>query len=159
MMTAIMGIVTLDVVMRYLLRSPLWWAYDLIGVYLMCGIFFLLLSRTFWLNAHIAVDLFQKRFSAQLRRASQALVCGVCGATFLAITYATLLATHDAYEAADVTASGNWPVWPALALAPIGCGILGVRLLLSLAAELYSLVRGIDVIAIFQNDAPLETPE
>lgn len=50
-------IVSADVVMRYLLNRPFSWAYDLISLYLMAALFYLAVSRTFSLNAHIGVDL------------------------------------------------------------------------------------------------------
>ena len=40
MLLSIMLISTLDVLMRYVFNQPLGWAYDLISLYLMCGLFF-----------------------------------------------------------------------------------------------------------------------
>lgn len=120
MMAGIMIIVSLDVTMRYVFNRPLWWAYDLIGVYLMCGLFFLLLSRTYWMQAHIAVDLLQRRLSSQSRRLGEMLTSLACAVAFALLTYATVIAASAAYVDGDTTASGNWQIWPALAMAPLG---------------------------------------
>src|SRR4051794_22119560 len=51
-MFAIMIIVFSDVVMRYAFNRPFSWAYDLISLYLMAGIFFLILSEAYASHAH-----------------------------------------------------------------------------------------------------------
>ena len=58
---AIMMIVFCDVVMRYLFNSPFAWAYDLIAMYLMAGVFFLVLSDAYEASAHVNVDILQQR--------------------------------------------------------------------------------------------------
>ena len=46
-MFAIMIIVFGDVIMRYAFNKPFSWAYDLISLYLMAGVFFLVLSEAY----------------------------------------------------------------------------------------------------------------
>ena len=61
-MFAIMIIVFSDVIMRYAFNKPFSWAYDLISLYLMAGIFFLVLSEAYASNAHVSVDILQQKF-------------------------------------------------------------------------------------------------
>ncbi|RNF77476.1 TRAP transporter small permease subunit, partial [Staphylococcus aureus] len=56
-MFAIMIFVFSDVIMRYAFNKPFSWAYDLISIYLMAGIFFLVLSEAYASNAHVSVDI------------------------------------------------------------------------------------------------------
>ena len=51
---AIMLIVTCDVALRYLFNSPLTWAYDLISLYLMAAVFFLVLGDAHRAGAPLA---------------------------------------------------------------------------------------------------------
>ena len=53
-MFAIMIIVFSDVIMRYAFNKPFSWAYDLISLYLMAGIFFLVLSEAYASNTHVS---------------------------------------------------------------------------------------------------------
>ena len=62
-MFAIMIIVFRDVVMRYVFNRPFSWAYDLISLYILAGVFFLSLSGTYAVNGHINVDILLPRFS------------------------------------------------------------------------------------------------
>src|SRR3978361_740180 len=67
-MFAIMIIVFSDVVMRYAFNRPFSWAYDLISLYLMAGVFFLSLSGTYAVNGHVSVDILMPHFSPFIRR-------------------------------------------------------------------------------------------
>lgn len=143
---AIMLIVTCDVALRYLFNSPLTWAYDLISLYLMAAVFFLVLGDAHRAGAHVGVDILQQRFPPAARRLS-ALVTDLVGlAVFCLIAWFGGLRALDAFESADVVAGAiPWPTWPSLALVPIGCGLIAVRLALHAAADAISLARGRDV--------------
>ena len=60
---AIMLIVVADVFMRYAVNRPFSFTYDLVGLYLMAGLFYLALSDTFAIHAHVSVDILVHRFS------------------------------------------------------------------------------------------------
>lgn len=55
-LVVIMLVVVADVTMRYVVRSPLGWSYDLIGTYLMVCVFFFALSDTLHHHGHIAMN-------------------------------------------------------------------------------------------------------
>ena len=76
-MFAIMIIVFSDVVMRYAFNRPFSWAYDLISLYLMAGIFFLVLSEAYTSRAHVSVDILQQKFSPAMIRLSEIVTCVV----------------------------------------------------------------------------------
>lgn len=152
MMIAIMLVVSCDVAMRYIFNRPLWWAYDFIGVYMMCGMFFLMLSRTYWLRSHIAVDLLQRRLSTRSQRLSELATALVGAAAFAVMTYAAGTAAISSFSDWDTTASGNWPTWPAFAMAPLGCGLLTLRLVIHAAAQVLSILHDEDVLARFRSD-------
>ena len=56
-LAAIMFIATGDVAMRYVFNKPFAWAYDLISLYLMVALFYLVVSGTYAHHAHVAVDI------------------------------------------------------------------------------------------------------
>jgi len=70
-MFAIMMIVFSDVIMRYAFNKPFSWAYDLISMYLMAGVFFLVLSEAYASNAHVSVDILQQKFSPNVKRLTE----------------------------------------------------------------------------------------
>ncbi len=101
---AIMLIVTCDVALRYLFNSPLTWAYDLISLYLMAAVFFLVLGDAHRAGAHVGVDILQQRFAPAARRLA-ALVTDLVGlAVFCLIAWFGGLRALDAFESADVLA-------------------------------------------------------
>src|ERR1700712_4693217 len=74
-MFAIMIVVFGDVIMRYAFNKPFSWAYDLISLYLMAGVFFLVLSEAYAERAHVSVDILQQKFSPSMIRLSEIVPC------------------------------------------------------------------------------------
>ena len=68
---AIMALVVADVFMRYVMNSPFSFTYDLIGLYLLAAVFFLTLSDTLRVHAHVGVDILFSRFPTGGRRLSE----------------------------------------------------------------------------------------
>ena len=56
-MFVIMLLVVTDVFMRYALNSPFSFTYDLIGLYLLAGVFFFTLSDALREHVHVGVDI------------------------------------------------------------------------------------------------------
>src|SRR6202051_2364067 len=71
----IMAIVATDVALRYLFNRPWGWSYDFISLYVMVGLFFLALSRTFAVNGHISVDLLHHYLTSSTRRWCELVIC------------------------------------------------------------------------------------
>lgn len=146
-MILIMAIVVCDVALRYVFNAPLQWAYDLISLYLMAGIFFLALSDAYAHNAHVSVDILFTNASPTARRLSEILSTVIGIVLFSLITW---VGATRAYEhwAADDRMSGliAWPTWAAAVLVPIGCGLLVLRLIARLVGHAASIATGRDII-------------
>ncbi|MBR0992518.1 TRAP transporter small permease [Bradyrhizobium japonicum] len=143
---AIMALVVADVFMRYVMNSPLSFTYDLIGLYLMAGVFFLTLSDTLRVHAHVGVDILLSRAPPVGRRLSE-IVTALTGLfVFVLISKVGFERALDNYEQHDVLAGAiSWPTWISAALVPFGCGVLVLRLALQLVGNLLSLASGRDL--------------
>ena len=158
---AIMLIIAADVLMRYVFNRPFGWAYDLIALYLMATVFFLVLSHTYLVGAHVSVDIFQQRLPPKLYRLTEIVSTSLSFVVFVLIAWVGWHRMVDSYEQADVLAGAiPWPTWPALALVPLGCGLLAVRLAINFVGQLGSLITGRDLIPIHRHgDGPQESFE
>ena len=149
LMFAIMVIVAADVFMRYVFNRPFGWAYDLISLYLMAAVFFLVLSNAYLVGAHVSVDILQQTLSAKPYRVTELVTTAVSFIVFALITGAGWNRMVDSFEQGDVLAGAiPWPTWPALLLVPVGCGLLALRLLIAFAGHLASLVTGRDLFPV-----------
>ncbi len=159
-MFAIMIIVFGDVIMRYAFNQPFSWAYDLISIYLMAGVFFLVLSEAFASRAHVSVDILQQKFTPSMIRLSEIVTCIVGITVFSLIAYLGFLRTVDSFQSADVMAGAiPWPMWPSIGLVPFGAGLITIRLALHLIGHVLSLATGRAVIALPASHAVGETFE
>jgi TRAP-type C4-dicarboxylate transport system permease small subunit len=148
-MFAIMIIVFSDVVMRYVFNRPFSWAYDLISLYIMAGVFFLSLSGTYAVNGHISVDILLPRFSAIIQRVCIIISNLVGLAIFIPITWLGYQRALDNFTSGDVLAGAiPWPTWASAALVPVGAGILALRLAVHLVANTASLLTGEDLLPL-----------
>ena len=142
-MFAIMLIVTADVVMRYVFNSPLGWAYELISLYLMASVFFLVLSHAYGAGAHVSVDILQKELPPRSYHLTEIITTASSLVVFILIAWFGYVRMIESFQSGDVMAGAiPWPTWPALALVPLGCGLLVLRLLIHLASHLSSLLFG-----------------
>jgi TRAP-type C4-dicarboxylate transport system permease small subunit len=159
-MFAIMMIVFSDVVMRYVFNKPFSWAYDLISLYLMAGVFFLILSEAYASHAHVSVDILQQKFPPAMIRLTEIVTCLVGISVFSLIAYLGFLRAVESFRSSDVMAGGiPWPMWPSIGLVPFGAGLITLRLVLQLIAHVLSLVTGRAVIALPASHAAEETFE
>ncbi|MCK1740596.1 TRAP transporter small permease [Bradyrhizobium sp. 139] len=143
---AIMALVVADVFMRYVLNSPFSFTYDLIGLYLLAGVFFLTLSDTLRVHAHVGVDILLSRFPPAGGRLSE-IVTALTGLfVFGLISKVGFERALDNYEQHDVLAGAiAWPTGISAALVPFGCGVLVLRLALQLLGNVLSLLTGRDL--------------
>jgi TRAP-type C4-dicarboxylate transport system permease small subunit len=143
---AIMMLVVADVFMRYALNSPFSFTYDLIGLYLLAAAFFLTLSDTMRVHAHVGVDILLSRFPEAGRRLSE-IVTALAGLfVFGLICKVGFERALENYQQHDVLSGAiAWPTWISAALVPFGCGVLVLRLTLQLIGNLLSLASGRDL--------------
>jgi TRAP-type C4-dicarboxylate transport system permease small subunit len=149
MMFAVMIIVTADVFMRYIFNAPFSWAYDLISLYLMAGIFFLGLSQAYASGAHVSVDILQQMFSPTGKRLAEIITAGVALIAFAAMAKLGFERALDAWQSKDVMAGAiPWPTWPSIALMPLGAGLLCLRLAVTGVGHIASLATGQDLVPL-----------
>jgi TRAP-type C4-dicarboxylate transport system permease small subunit len=159
-MFAIMMIVFCDVIMRYAFNKPFSWAYDLISIYLMAGIFFLVLSEAYASRAHVSVDILQHKFSPPMIRLSEIVTCIVGIVVFSLIAWLGLLRAIDSFQSSDVMAGAiPWPMWPSIGLVPLGAGLITIRLALHLIGHVISIATGRSLIPLPASHATGETFE
>jgi len=159
-MFAIMMIVFSDVIMRYAFNKPFSWAYDLISIYLMAGIFFLVLSEAYASNAHVSVDILQQKFPDSVKRLTEIVTCIVGIIVFSLIAWLGWLRAVDAFKSGDVMAGAiPWPMWPSIALVPFGAGVITIRLALHLIGHVLSLATGRSLVPLPSSHATGETFE
>lgn len=143
---AIMALVVADVFMRYVMNSPFSFTYDLIGLYLLAGVFFLTLSDTLRVHAHVGVDILLSHFPLAGRRLSEVVTALTGLFVFVLICKVGFDRALENYEQHDVLAGAiPWPTWISAALVPFGCAVLVLRLLLQLVGHMLSLVSGRDL--------------
>lgn len=145
----IMSIVASDVALRYLFNRPWGWSYDFISLYVIVGLFFLALSRTFAVHGHISVDLLHHYLSPTARRGCEVVICLLSAGLFALMTRAGALRAWEHYVDSDVLAgSFPWPAWASAAFVPLGAGMITLRLILSMVSHAYTLATGREVIPL-----------
>ncbi|HTJ65248.1 MAG TPA: TRAP transporter small permease [Alphaproteobacteria bacterium] len=159
-LAAVMVIVSADVAMRYVFNQPFGWSYDLISLYLTLALFYFCLSRAFDQHAHVGVDILHYYVSRKTRLVFNAITCVASAPVFALIALecgkraAATFAHHDVLAGAIA-----WPTWAFIVLAPIGAGLLTVRLLLNAVAYLVPLFGGPETIplpALARSDEGIE---
>src|SRR3984893_1998567 len=142
----IMMLVVTDVFMRYVVNRPFAFTYDLIGLYLLAGVFFLTLSDALREHAHVGVDILLHRFSPAGRRLSEIVTALVGLFVFVLISKVGFDRALDNFQQNDVLAGAiPWPTWLSAALVPFGCGVLVLRLALQLVGNVVSLASNRDL--------------
>ncbi|MBC7133270.1 MAG: TRAP transporter small permease [Roseovarius sp.] len=127
-MVAIMLVVVTDVVLRYFFSRPIFFAYDLISMYLVVVLFFFVISHTLHNHGHISIDLFQRFLPMRVRHVGEGL-CYAAGAVVFALV-AWLLSerTHTALVRGQVTDTTiPWPIWLSILPAALGCWLFTLR--------------------------------
>lgn len=142
-MFAIMMVVVVDVLLRYLFNYPLDFSYPLISMYLMVAVFFLFLAYTLHHHGHVAIDIFQSYLPARIRFLGEFL--GYAGATLIFGAVAWLLTGRcvTAFANSEVTATTiQWPLWLSYFPAALGTWAFTARCLYRAVGHLASLVAG-----------------
>jgi TRAP-type C4-dicarboxylate transport system permease small subunit len=144
---SIMLLVVADVFMRYVVGRPFTFTYDLVGVYFMTGVFYLVLSHAQTSHAHVAVDILLNSFPEAARRIAEIVACIAGGSVFTVITYVGWERALDNYVSGDVLAGViPWPTWASAVLVPVGAGVLVLRLALTALGHAASLITGQNLI-------------
>lgn len=146
-MAAIMCIVMLDVILRYVFAAPLIWSFDLIGLYLVGAVFFFALSDTMQQHGHIALDVFVPLIPHRLRHAGQALGFAAGTVLLAAITWLEFWQAEEAFIADDrIAGVVPFQTWVAHAVLALGMGVLVLRCLYRALFHAASAVSGRDMV-------------
>jgi TRAP-type C4-dicarboxylate transport system permease small subunit len=146
---AVMAIVATDVLMRYALNRPFGWSYDLVSLYFTLALFYFCLSRAYATHAHVGVDILHYYVSNRTRRVFVLIGCLLSAPLFITIAVLTLRRALAAFAAQDVIEGAiEWPTWAYIALAPLGTGLLTLRLLADAAAHALALAGGPELIPL-----------
>lgn len=142
-LAVIMVVVVADVTMRYVLRSPLGWSYDLIGTYLMVCAFFFALSDTLNHHGHIAVDIFSPRLPRRFVHTALTIGYGAAALLLAMITWQAWHRTSAAWNANNlISATVPWPTWPSYFMVVVGSALITLRCLLRAVTHAASVVTG-----------------
>jgi TRAP-type C4-dicarboxylate transport system permease small subunit len=134
-MLVIMGIVVVDVVLRYLFNSPIPWAYPLISRYLMIYLFFLAVADTLRRNEHIFVDLLARTLKVRSRSIPELLGLLPSAVVFALLLWLGIELTWEQYVNKHVEMDTlTWPSWIATVALPISMGAFVLRIVLRIAA-------------------------
>lgn len=154
----LMAVIVLDVGCRYLLNTPLPWAFDFITLYLAVALFFFALSDTLRVNGHVAVDIVLRQFPPRARHfallAGYALAC----VPFAGMAWLSLLKTLHSYAQQEVMPGVvEFPVWPSSLFATLGlCTFLG-RIAFRAADHAHALWTRGDLLDASMEDRILDT--
>ena len=142
-LAVIMAVVVADATMRYALRSPLGWSYDLIGTYLMVCVFFFALSDTLHHHGHIAIDIFSPRLPRPLVHVSLAVGYGASALLLAMIAWQAWYRTSAAWNANNlISATVPWPTWPSYFMVVVGSALMTLRCVLRTVTHAVSFVTG-----------------
>lgn len=145
-LAAIMVVVVTDVTMRYILRSPLGWSYDLIGSYLMVCVFFFALSDTLHQHGHISIDFFTHSLPRRFIHISLAVGYGLSTALLAMIAWQAWYQTGAAFSANNlISATVPWPTWPSYFMLCAGSALIALRCGLRTIAHAASFVTGREI--------------
>lgn len=146
---AVMCIVFTDVAARYLIRSPLTWSYDLIGMYLMPALFYLALSDTLAADHHVAVDLLRPHMPRWLARIFEIAGSAAMAGVFLLIVQIYAQSAWEKFHTdAMVLSTIQWPAWIPDAIVVLGAMTISLRLTGRAIGHCLSLATGRELVQI-----------
>ena len=132
LLVAVGGLISYEVVARYLFNAPTTWILD-VSIYLTMWATFLAVGHTLRAGAHIRMDLYVRRLAPRVRRWTDVIVALVALAFSALLTWQGLQSIVDAVRLGEVTLSTiRVPLWVPLAAIPTGGLILVAGWLLCL---------------------------
>ena len=135
-----MGLIVIDVAMKYLLNNPIDGTTAIVAAYFMVALVFLPLAHVTLTSGHLFVELFTQKLSARSLRPLFTLN------GLLILSYLLFLAIFTAIEAVRRTGEGEaWEtaadlmaVWPSRWLLPIGLLAMGAVVIINLWRHLHN---------------------
>lgn len=146
---SIMVVVVIDVLCRYILNSPVTWAYDVISRYLMVAVFFFALSWTHASDEHVRVLFFRQRASARACRIMDLAGSVAALVVFVLIFWLGLDRFWQDWTTGAVSVGAYlWPNWIASISVPLGAGMMILRLVLMTIAQAIGVFLNEDLLGL-----------
>jgi TRAP-type C4-dicarboxylate transport system permease small subunit len=134
--------VSIDVILRYLFRSPIPQVYDL-SEFMIVGATYLAIAYVQTIKGHIKIEAATARLSEKWKAGLDIFGYGLGAGLFAVITWQSAALAWEAWVTQDHTMGViNLPLWPAKSIVPIGTGLLCLRLVSDILLEIGKL-RGI----------------
>lgn len=128
---AMMVLVSLDALARYVLGRPLQFQYELTENYLMVAALLLPLAHLTRAGQHIAVDAFVHLLPSFIQISVRTAANLGMIALLLAVTYGSGKTAYEAFASNETTFGViDWPVGWSRIWVPLGCGLFCIRLIL-----------------------------
>jgi TRAP-type C4-dicarboxylate transport system permease small subunit len=134
--------VSIDVVLRYLFRSPIPQVYDL-SEFMIVGAAYLAIAYVQAIKGHIKIEAATARLPEKWKIVLDIFGYGLGAGLFAIITWQSARLAWEAWVTQDHTMGViNLPLWPAKSIVPIGTALLCLRLISDIIWEIGKL-RGI----------------
>ncbi|HEX2886397.1 TRAP transporter small permease [Vineibacter terrae] len=131
---AVMVIIVCDVIGRYAFSQPIAWVYDLVSIYFINMILYLMASETLRTRGHIALDLHTRLLPPRAWSLLQALAWLAVALTLLLACWRIALGTWESFEAREVHPGlYEWPVWLEKGIVALGLALLACRIAVRMA--------------------------
>jgi len=133
--------ISVDVISKYVFRTPLPGTITIVSNYYMVLVAFLPLAFAERRNGHIGVEVLTTRFPARVQRILNILSLLFCAAVFAALTWQSWIEAGRALAigAFEIEFDVKLLTWPARYLLPLGAGLMTAALL---AKAALALLRG-----------------
>ncbi|WP_036696977.1 TRAP transporter small permease [Paracoccus sp. J39] len=156
---AMMLLVTADALLRYAFHSPLAFVQDVVVLYLLPASAFFAFSIAMREGAHIAVDAVANTLPQRLFNGILALSLALSLVFLVQIAWAGAVVTHESWRLSDTT-GGVYPllIWPSKIIVPIGMGLMSLRVIHAVIANLYTCATSDIQVAYPQRHNPYSDP-
>ena len=132
---AITGIMTYEVVARYVFSRPTYWALEIVS-YLLVATAALGMGYVMQSNGHVAVDVVERRLPRLGRAITYRLTLLIAAVFALVLVWAGIDQTRHAYKLGEVSLTPlAMRMWIPIALVPIGGALLLLQALLMLLSR------------------------
>lgn len=142
-LNCIVGLVTIDVFLRYLFNSPIWGSKEINGLFLIL-VFFLSLCYCWDTGRHIRVEVFYGLFRGRLKAGADILTA------LAGLVFSGLLAFHYIIDLPYVIRTGEsgeelgLPFWPLKIIIAICCSLFFLKMLAHLFLSSKKLFASLD---------------
>jgi TRAP-type C4-dicarboxylate transport system permease small subunit len=138
---ALVIITALNVVLRYIFKSPFAFIIEL-DEDLLLVMAFLVGGYTMSLDAHVRVDILFHRLSEKQRAIQEVITYPLVMVFFVVLTWYGFDMTYEAWEIKATSPGMDWPNWPVYAFVPLGGILIGLQALAMFLKALLRLVDG-----------------